>query len=165
MKQLYLILLLAVPSMALAEAPNLQTPSPVLYLADNLDEPDQLGYCLDTVGRGQSDRAHVHSCKPRGGDVQFFYDEASKQIQSATFDNICLDIADQRFALVVCTGAETQKYDFDIERGELRPSSTPSLCLSSAEQSRQAGPYMSRDLVLADCATTPVALKSWVQNK
>ena len=68
MKHLCLLLPFALPTAAYSEAPNIQTPSPVLYLANNLDEPDQLGYCLDTVGRGQSDRAHVHSCKPRGGD-------------------------------------------------------------------------------------------------
>ena len=45
-----------------AEPPILQTPAPVIFLADNLDEPDHLGFCIDTVGRGKSDRIHVHSC-------------------------------------------------------------------------------------------------------
>ena len=52
-----------------AAPPELQTPAPVIYLADNLDEQDKLGWCIDTVGQGLSDRLHAHSCKPHGGDV------------------------------------------------------------------------------------------------
>ncbi|NRB29925.1 MAG: hypothetical protein HRU27_04945, partial [Rhizobiaceae bacterium] len=65
---------------ALAADPDLKTPSPVIYLADNLDEKDNLGWCIDTVGRGLSDRLHAHSCKPRGGDVQFKFDAQTGQI-------------------------------------------------------------------------------------
>ena len=54
--------------------PYIKTPSPVIYLENNLDEKDNLGYCLDTIGRGFADKLHAHSCKPRGGDVQFRYD-------------------------------------------------------------------------------------------
>ena len=60
-----------------AAPPELQTPAPVIYLADNLDEQDKLGWCIDTVGRGLFDRLHAHSCKPHGGDVQFKFDAAS----------------------------------------------------------------------------------------
>ena len=77
-------------SLLLAASPNLQTPSPVIYLADNLDEERNLGYCLDTRGRGFSERMHAHSCKPRGGDVQFIYQRESSQIRSATFDSKCV---------------------------------------------------------------------------
>ncbi|MDC0738363.1 ricin-type beta-trefoil lectin domain protein [Cognatishimia sp. SS12] len=165
MKFLYVILPLALPNAVLAEEPNIQTPAPVLYLADNLDEPDKLGYCLDTVGRGQSNRAHVHSCKPRGGDVQFFYDDASQQILSATFSGICLDIADTEFALAPCTGSQSQKFSFESESGEIRPAAAPNLCLSTSADSRQAGPYLSRDLILSTCEDTPVELKRWRQRK
>ena len=58
-------------SLVLAVSPNLQTPSPVIYLSDNLDEERNLGYCLDPRGRGFSERLHAHSCTPRGGDEQF----------------------------------------------------------------------------------------------
>ena len=34
--------------------PELQTPEPVIYLADNIDEKDNLGWCIDTLGRGWS---------------------------------------------------------------------------------------------------------------
>ena len=63
-----------------ADAPSLQTPTPVIYLADNLDENDNLGWCIDTVGRGFADSLHAHSCKPNGGDVQFAYSAETLQI-------------------------------------------------------------------------------------
>ena len=50
---------------------------------------DKLGWCIDTVGRGLSDKLHAHSCKPQGGDVQFSYNEDSLQIDSATYENKC----------------------------------------------------------------------------
>ena len=31
-----------------AAPPALQTPEPAIYLADNLDEKDNLGWCIDT---------------------------------------------------------------------------------------------------------------------
>ena len=164
MKHLCLLLPFALPTAAYAEAPNIQTPSPVLYLADNLDEPDQLGYCLDTVGRGQSDRAHVHSCKPRGGDVQFQFNPTTQQIQSVAFSGICLDIVDKNFALLECSDAQTQKFTFGEVTGEIRLLSNPSQCLSSAAYSRQAGPYLSRDIAITECEATPVELKSWIQR-
>lgn len=164
MKYLCLSLLFALPAAALAEAPNIQTPSPVLFLADNLDEPDQLGYCLDTLGRGQSDRAQVHSCKPNGGDVQFQFDQATRQIKSVAFTGICLDVADQNFALVECSDVESQKFLFDSETGEIQLATNTDLCLSTAAESRQAGPYMSRDLSITECDATPANLKTWVQR-
>ena len=65
--------------------PILQTPSPVIYLADNLDEQDQLGYCIDTRGRDFNEELHAHSCKPKGGDVQFSYNKETLQICSVEF--------------------------------------------------------------------------------
>ena len=159
MKAVSIALCAMLPVAALAESPALQTPAPVLYLADNLDEPDALGYCLDTVGRGLSDRAHLHSCKPRGGDVQFMYDDQG-QIKSATFDDLCLDVSNG-FALTRCTGGAGQVFTWS-DTAELRLAADPELCLASAPESRRAGPFVARDLVLADCETTPVDLKTWV---
>ena len=70
-------------------APDVRTPEPVIYLADNLDEKDSLGWCIDTVGKGFSERLHAHSCKPRGGDVQFDYQETTYRIVSVTFTGKC----------------------------------------------------------------------------
>jgi len=80
MKKL-LLLLLFIPLVSFGQPlPILQTPSPVIYLADNLDEQDQLGYCIDTRGRGFNEKLHAHSCKAKGGDVQFFYNKETLQI-------------------------------------------------------------------------------------
>lgn len=47
------------------------TPAPVIHLADNLDEADGLGWCIDTVGRGFNTALQVHSCKPQGATCSF----------------------------------------------------------------------------------------------
>ena len=75
--------------------PYIKTPSPVIYLENNLDEKDNLGYCLDTIGRGFADKLHAHSCKPRGGDVQFKFGYDQKRIQSATFEGKCVEVIDE----------------------------------------------------------------------
>ena len=153
-----------------AAPPDVQTPSPVIYLADNLDEVDQLGWCIDTVGRGLSDRLHAHSCKPRGGDVQFAYLEGSSQIASATFEGLCMafrpDGTDVPLRLVDCdTSASDQMFSYDAALKAFTLKDDQNLCLAVGETSRSAGPFMSRDLVLAACAATPDDLKKWVIQK
>ena len=44
--------------------PQFRTPLPVIYLEDNLDEKDDLGYCIDPVGRVFVEKLHAHLCKP-----------------------------------------------------------------------------------------------------
>jgi hypothetical protein len=62
---------------AKSEPPEVKTPAPVIFLADNLNEPEKLGWCIDTKGRGFSEVLHAHSCKPHGGDVQFLFVQKS----------------------------------------------------------------------------------------
>jgi len=71
----------------LVNAPIIQTPSPVIYLADNLDEQDQLGYCIDTRGNGFNEELHAHSCKASGGDVQFYYDDQTLRTLTMELSN------------------------------------------------------------------------------
>ena len=77
MKRIAFACLLVIPvtaaNVAFADPPDMKSPTPVIHLADNLDEADNLGWCIDTFGRGLSDRLNAHSCKPQGGDVQFRY--------------------------------------------------------------------------------------------
>ncbi len=150
-----------------AMPPDLRTPSPVIYLADNLDEEDKLGWCIDTVGRGLSDRLHAHSCKPRGGDVQFKFDAASGRIRSATFDNLCAEIlgdakAGAKLGLLTCGDKAAQRFVYASSGSEFQVRSDTSLCLAVGPASRRAGPFMSRDLVLAACAGTEARYKAWV---
>lgn len=152
---------------AAAAEPDLKTPSPVIYLADNLDEKDNLGWCIDTFGRGLSDRLHAHSCKPRGGDVQFKFDAQSGQIQSATFDGLCAELLAPaangvKLGLLDCKDSNLQAFAFDAAVGEFKTKTDPGLCLVVADSSRSAGPFMSRDLLLGSCADTDEKYKRWV---
>ncbi len=164
---LALLLMLGLPAAAYAAPPDLQTPAPVIYLADNLDEQDRLGWCIDTVGRGYGERLHAHSCKPRGGDVQFRYDEAARRIASATFKGKCAALlkpaaAGVTLGLLDCAeNAAPQVFDYDAASMEFRPGGDPTLCLVAGAASRSAGPYMSRDLALAPCASTGAKFKQW----
>ncbi len=164
---LALLLLLGLPAAAHAAPPDLKTPAPVIYLADNLDEQDGLGWCIDTRGRGFSDRLHAHSCKPRGGDVQFRYDEAARRIASATFSGKCAALlkpaaAGVTLGLLDCAkDAEGQVFDYDAASMEFRPGADPTLCLAAGAASRSAGPFMSRDLALAPCASAGAKFKQW----
>ena len=153
---------------AYAEPPALRTPAPVIYLADNLDEKDNLGWCIDTVGRGFGERLHAHSCKPRGGDVQFSYDKAARRIASATFSGKCATLlapaaAGVKLGLVDCAeDAAGQAFDHDGGAMEFRPGGDGTLCLAVGSTSRSAGPFMSRGLLLAPCASTEPRFKQWL---
>lgn len=161
------VLLLLIPMAAHAAPPDLKTPAPVIYLADNLDEKDKLGWCIDTVGRGFGERLHAHSCKPRGGDVQFRYDKDARRIASATYAGKCATLtappaAGVSLGLVDCSkDSAAQDFDYDGGTMEFRPGGDGTLCLAAGAASRSAGPYMSRNLELVPCASTGAALKQW----
>ena len=153
-------------SAALAEEPVMQTPSPVIFLNDNLGEPDQLGWCIDTLGRGFGEQIHAHSCKPQGGDVQFAYIADQRRIASVEFDGKCMVKSpagsDVVFDLLDCDASDpAQHFNFDQALGRFSPSDAPDLCVAVGETIRQAGPFSSRDLLLADCETTAAARITW----
>lgn len=164
MVRLILLIGLACGGGMVAAAPaEVPTPAPVIYLEDNLDEVQNLGYCLDTVGRGLSDRMHAHSCKPQGGDVQFVYDDEAKRIESHAFPGLCMEIGeDGGFRLLDCSESPAQTVVFDAETGLLHPGGIDELCIGTGPDSRQAGPFQSRDLVINACNALPSELKTWV---
>ena len=145
---------------------DLRTPAPVIHLADNLDEADGLGWCIDTVGRGFNTDLHAHSCKPQGGDVQFAYDAEVGAIRSVAFPDYCVTTDGGGGTDLGLTGCNpddsTQQFAYDPDAGTLSPVGTPEHCISVGTTSRSAGPFMSRDLLLADCASTPPYLIHWV---
>ncbi len=157
------LVLLAAP--AIAEEPNLQTPAPVIYLSDNLDEIDRLGWCIDTLGRGFAANLQAHSCKPQGGDVQFMLDRETKQIRSVAFPDYCMEHvpnADPVFALNTCDADEPrQSFIYDVENQSISPADDEDLCVAVGAQSREAGPFMSRPLLMAQCAATDPAMREW----
>ena len=150
-----------------AEPPNLETPAPVIYLADNLDEPNQRGYCIDTIGRGFSERLQTHSCKPEGGDVQYRFEAATGYIASPTYKNKCAALMGKavpgvKLALLDCADIPAQKFTYDEATQQLRPADRPDLCLVTAAESFRAGRYRKRELSLADCTATDAVLRQWV---
>lgn len=161
-----IVALVATANQTLAEQPNLQTPSPVIFLADNLDEKDRLGWCIDTLGRGFAERLQAHSCKPRGGDVQFSISSETGQIQSVEYPEYCMahrPNAESTFALVACDAtALDQQFEYDPETRIIRMTEDETNCVSVGENSRSAGPFMSRTLLLTDCAATDGPFKEWV---
>ena len=148
--------------------PIIQTPSPVIHLADNLDEQDQLGYCIDTRGNGFNQNLHAHSCKASGGDVQFTYNENTRQICSAEFTDFCVEMSGGPLvgmSLILVqsdTSSSDQKFIYNEDSGEFVPEDDPTLCLAVGETSAAAGIYMSRSLTLELSSETDVELKKWV---
>ncbi len=149
-------------------SPVLQTPEPVIYLADNLDEQDQLGWCIDTQGLGFNETLHAHSCKPAGGDVQFYYNEETQQICSVEFTDFCIEmtggpVEGMSLSLITSDASSSdQKFNYDEESGEFRPEGDDNLCIAAGTISSAAGIYMSRSLSLEAVTSTDESLKKWV---
>ena len=137
-----------------SNAPNIQTPDPIIYLADNLDEQEKLGYCIDTDGKDFSDSLQVHSCKPNGDDVLFYYDEETQQICSATYPGFSAAmIGGPKVGMTISLvksepKSSEQKFIYYKESGEFRPKENTKLCLAAGNESDAAGPYMSRTCLL-----------------
>ncbi|MDT7858352.1 ricin-type beta-trefoil lectin domain protein [Rubrivirga sp. S365] len=150
------------------QAPTIQTEGTLIYLADNLDEEAGLGWCIDTVGRGQSDQLHAHSCKPTGGDVQFSFDADTGHIESVEYGGLCMAYSDPEnvevpFGLLDCVDDEpTQRFAYDSDTMEIKYGADPPQCVTVAETIDDAGPYQSRDLIMAACADLPASFKQWV---
>lgn len=158
---------------AYATAPELQTSAPIIYLADNLDEEANLGWCIDTVGRGFNEQLQSHSCKPtkEGGspednDVKFVFDAATGHIASVAFENKCMTLSapdneNIPFELLDCSDDVSQKFTYDSTSGQFKPVVDETMCVAVAPASRKAGPFMSRDLKLSSCEDTDPTLINW----
>ena len=151
-----------------SNAPNIQSPDPIIYLADNLDEQDKLGYCIDTDGKDFSDSLQVHSCKPNGDDVLFYYDQETQQICSATYPGFSAAmIGGPKVGMTISLvksepKSSEQKFIYYKESGEFRPKENTKLCLAAGSESDDAGPYMSRTLSLQPTENTAKKLKTWI---
>ena len=60
-----------------------------------------------------------------------------------------------------CVVAE-QKFVYNADTSEFMPEADQSLCIAAGAVSKSAGPFMSRVLELAPCASTDTTLKQWV---
>lgn len=159
---------LILPQSLLAEAPSIQTQGPIIHLADNLDEEAMLGWCIDTEGRGQSDLLHAHSCKPSGDDVLFSYDQNSGMITSATYEGVCMaynqpEDAENPFGLIACDDADpNQRFAYDAVTMQIHLAADMTQCVTVAAAIDDAGPFQSRDLILAACDDLEPEFKQWV---
>ena len=159
--------ILALSSPSLAEPPELQTQGIMIYLADNLDEAQKLGWCIDTLGRGFADELQTHSCKPQGGDVQFGYRRSDQQIYSVAFTGKCMALVDPSnpkvpFGLIDCDpDSAAQRFGFEESSGQIFLAGDRDQCVVAGAESRSAGPFMSRDLTLGECRTTDPSLATW----
>ena len=130
-------------------------------------KPTGLAGVIDTLGRGYAEYLHAHSCKPRGGDVQFAFDADNGSIRSVAFQGKCVvDLplnSRTAFGLADCD-PENPEQVFVYEPGTLSLSDAQNSarCIAVGEVSRSAGPFMSRDLVWADCGSVAPKLRSWV---
>ena len=125
-------------------------------------------YCIDTRGRGFNEELHAHSCKPKGGDVQFFYNKETLQICSVEFTGYCIEMpggASKGMSLRLVesdTSSSDQKFIYNEDSGEFVPEEDLTLCIAVGETSAAAGIYMSRSLTLELSSETDVKLKQWV---
>lgn len=160
--------LLVAATAANAVPPDLRTPVPVIHFADNLDEANGLGLCIDTIGRGLSDGLHAYSCKPSGGDVQFRYSETTGQITWVAFKGKCMahlhqDDPSEPLGLVDRdAAASAQRFIHDPGSMTIRPTVDETKCLSVDANSRSAGPSMARYLRFSPCSEANMQFRQWI---
>lgn len=160
---------------ASAEAPQVPSDPPFIVLADNLDEPNGYGFCLDTAGRDLSDFAHTHSCKPVAqdasgntipNDTQFTYDPGTMRVESVAFPGVCMQVLMSNyltaFGLLGCNDHPRQKFVLSSEDQTLRLHQDQTMCVSVAAETLEAGPWSRRDLALTPCNETEDQLKHWI---
>lgn len=164
-------LMLTTPFTVNAHPPVIQSATPVIYLADNLNEKDNLGWCIDTKGRGFSEKLHAHSCKPDKGkalDTQFSFDQQTGQLRSVAYQGKCAALNDPEhkstpFALLDCdTNSVAQKFSYQPETMQIQIFSDQAKCVVVGAASKSAGPFMSRDLLLKNCNAVDKKYKQWL---
>jgi hypothetical protein len=148
---------------------------PYLTLADNLQEPVNLGFCIDLKGwPGKMVDAQLHSCKPTGGPAgggsdQQFVPKDGAIVGRADAVGHCLQprsaAAGSRIDVPKCDKSQPLQH-FDWSMGQLQLHKT-GLCLAGSANLRQAscggtcGNFKARNLRLETCASTPKMLRTW----
>ncbi|RVU85640.1 hypothetical protein EOL70_06720 [Leucothrix sargassi] len=168
-------LLLCATTPAFADAPKVPSDKPYFALADNLDEPNGYGFCLDTAGRGKTDLLQTHTCKPASkdkegkptpNDTQFWYDAENKRLESVAYPGMCMQVLMSPyanvFALLECGDQPRQKFVYSSENKMLKMDEDQTKCLSVVSETQKAGPWSSRALALTACEETEDSLKQWI---
>lgn len=166
--------LVAISSVVYADAPEVPTAAPYIVLSDNLDEPNGYGFCIDTLGAGQTDLMQTHSCKPHkddqprdyaGFDTRFIYNSSTGQVESYPFEGVCMQAlianAVTVFALLECSDSPRQSFIYDDTDKTLRLSEDKERCVSVSSETEAAGPWVKRSLTLQNCEEVDASLKQW----
>lgn len=70
--------------------------------------------------------------------------------------------ADPAFGLRDCeTDNTNQSFVYDVATQAISPATDTKFCVVVAPESRQAGPFMSRSLLMAECGATDATLREW----
>lgn len=165
------LLLLALGGCSAIEPRSTQTAAPYINLFDNLDERNDVGYCLDLKGWGDSVEfvdVQLHSCKDTGDDVNFAIGEGSdgrRVMGAGDADGHCLRAqsatAGSGVDAPVCDARDPLQEIAYCTDGTLRLNAGE-LCLVAADVSENAGPvWMMRSLTFENCDDTPDDLKTW----
>ena len=161
---LFLLFLNLNPCMGAAPT-STKTPPPYISLTDNLNEPKNVGWCLDLQGWGKSIKftdMQVHSCKDSGGDVNFF--PANGMIKGAAdADSHCVKVQKAETgagldAPTCDTSDPLQKFVYCTD-GTIR--TNENLCLVAGETIHKAGSWSARDLAIEDCEKATESLRQW----
>jgi len=161
-------------SVAYADEPNVPSAAPYIVLSDNIDEPNGYGFCLDTLGAGQTDLMQTHSCKPHkddeprdyeGFDTRFSYNSDTGQIEAYAFEGFCMQALISNttavFALLECSDHARQKFVFDESAQTLHPQEDKESCVTVASVTEEAGPWVKRSLMMQNCVDVDASLKQW----
>jgi len=164
------------------QSDNVYDWEPSVSLTANFDEP--LGFCIDISGFGAGidcDSLQAHSCKSSGADTQFEYHSSTKSLRAVNYNSDCDSITSandracvgvkgdlidgDELGLVKCNPWKKQRFEA-IKKGngsyELRVGGTSSdLCLAVSDTTRNAGPFLARDLYIAKCSSTANELMTW----
>jgi len=145
--------------------------TPYLALADNLDEPKDLGFCLDLKGWDPPNfkNAQAHSCKPGDlGTDQEFEPKDGAVIGRADAAGRCIQATSATAGASVdaplCSSNEPlQRFTWNANPDG---SSTlnldgSSLCLAASATIRQANNFWARNLALASCTSTAAKYVKW----
>lgn len=166
--------LAAIGNLAYADAPKVPSAAPYIVLSENLDEPNGYGFCLDTLGRGQTDLMQTHTCKPHqegesrdysGYDTRFSYNSETGQIESYPFEGFCVQalVTDTAsvFALLECSDHPRQSFLYDESDLTLRLKENTDSCITVSSETEAAGPWVKRSLMLQNCEEVDASVKQW----
>ena len=146
--------------------------TPYLRIDDNLQEPENVGFCIDLRGWKPVgfENAQAHSCKPTGGRAGGGTDEEFEPrggaiVGRADADGHCLQAksatAGSGVDVPQCDASEPlQRFSWQATTGTLRLEAT-TLCLGVGAILRAANTFWARDLILAECGITEAKYITW----